>query len=153
MTDVNSNNETTLKLRRTFAAPREKVFKAWTDPSMLKEWFHSSDGWVTPINEIDLRVGGRYRLGMQSPDADAPYVVQGTYREIEPPQKLVFTWSWEGKDENAMLVTILFREIGDETEIELIHEQFSDSDIRDKHEHGWQGCFTQLSKLLNNPSN
>ncbi|MCH8957418.1 SRPBCC domain-containing protein [candidate division KSB1 bacterium] len=65
-----NGSETTLNLKRIFNAPREKVFRAWTDPNALKEWFHGMDDWTTPVHEIDLQVGGKYRLGMQPPDGD-----------------------------------------------------------------------------------
>ncbi|MCH8874602.1 SRPBCC domain-containing protein [candidate division KSB1 bacterium] len=78
-----NGSETTLNLKRTFNAPREKVFRAWTDPTALKEWFHGMDDWTTPVHEIDLQVGGKYRLGMQPPDGDTPYVAYGTYREVQ----------------------------------------------------------------------
>lgn len=140
--------ETTLILKRTFAASREIVFKAWTDPNALRKWFHIDETWSTPIQEIDLRVGGKYRLAMQPPDRDTPYIVQGTYREVEPPEKLVYTWSWEGEDPYDTLVTVLFHDLGDSTEVELKHEQFPNIEERDKHNEGWAGCLEQLAKLL-----
>ncbi len=87
---------TTLEVSRTVAAPRETVFQAWTDPEILTKWWRVDAGWSTPIAEVDLRVGGRYRLGMFEPGKDGPYVVGGEYREVTPPEKLVFTWIWEG---------------------------------------------------------
>ncbi len=143
-----NGSETTLNLKRTFNAPREKVFQAWTDPNALKEWFHGMDDWTTPVHEIDLQVGGKYRLGMQPPDGDTPYVAYGTYREVQPPEKLVYTWSWEGQDPMETLVTVEFREVGDSTEVELTHERFPNAEERDKHNEGWVGCLDQLSKLL-----
>ena len=143
-----NGSETTLNLKRTFGAPRAKVFQAWTDPNVLKQWFRGMDDWTTPIHEIDLKVGGKYRLGMQPPDGDTPYVAYGTYREIQPPEKLVYTWSWEGQDPMETLVTVEFRAVGDSTEVELTHERFPNAAERDKHNEGWVGCLDQLSKLL-----
>ena len=143
-----NGRETTLNLKRTFGAPREKVFQAWTDPNVLKQWFHGMDDQTTPIHEIDLKVGGEYRLGMQPPDGDTPYVAYGTYQEVQPPEKLVYTWSWEGQDPLNTLVTVEFRDVGDATEVELTHERFPNAEERDKHNEGWGGCLDQLGKLL-----
>ena len=87
----NPRPETTLRLTRTFAAPRKKIFRAWTEPEALKKWW-GPEGYATPLAEVDLRVGGRYRLGMRKlPKGDLFYLV-GTYREVQPPEKLVYTW-------------------------------------------------------------
>ncbi len=64
MASQRSSPATTLRLTRTFAAPREKVFRAWTDPEELKKWF-GPVGYATPMAEVDLRVGGKYQLGMR----------------------------------------------------------------------------------------
>ncbi len=142
------SSDISLNLKRTFAAPREQVFKAWTDPSALKKWWGMGDDWSTPIAEVDLREGGQYRLGMQEPNAEAPYVVFGTYRVVEPPDKLVYTWNWEGLESEETLVTVLFRDLGSSTEVELIHSQFTNDEEREKHNQGWVGCLLQLEKLF-----
>ena len=104
---------TTLEVRRTVAAPRETVFQAWTDPEMLKKWWRVDAGWSTPIVEVDMRIGGRYRLGMLESGKGAPYVVGGEYREVTPPEKLVFTWIWEGPEPaEETLVTVEFLDQG-----------------------------------------
>ena len=74
---------TFLNMTRTFAAPRDKVYAAWTEPEHLKQWW-GPEGFVSPSAEIDLRVGGRYRAGMRAPDGTEMAVV-GEYTEITPP--------------------------------------------------------------------
>ncbi|MFQ5604208.1 MAG: SRPBCC domain-containing protein [bacterium] len=148
MIDPDLTSETTLCLKRTFAAPRENVFKAWTDPAFLKKWWRVQENWSTPVAEVDLRVGGKYRLGMHSPETGNQYVVQGEYRTVQPPEKLVYTWSWEGENPYETLVTVLFHDKGKYTEVELIHEQFPDREQRDKHNEGWIGCLEQLGRAL-----
>jgi len=113
MTRLNPSSDTTLHLRRTFTAPREKVFRAWTDPEELKQWW-GPEGCSTPIAEIDLRVGGKYRFGMKPLEGDLIFV-SGTYREIRPPEKLVYTWVWEGSEMDAgeTLVTVKFLRFND----------------------------------------
>ena len=85
MTQAEMVSETTLRIRRTLNAPREVVFKAWTEPEQLLKWWAAKADFSTPIAEVDLRVGGKYRLGMQAPDRDEPFVVGGIYREVTPP--------------------------------------------------------------------
>ena len=164
MTQPEMVSETILQISRTFNAPRELVFQAWTQPESLSRWWAAGPGFTTPIAEVDLRVGGKYRLGMLAPDQDHPYVVGGVYKEVVHSEKLVYTWNWEshgqGDDsgsepgpESAMggretLVTVLFRDAGDKTEVVLTHEFFSDANMRDEHNKGWNGCLENLAKLV-----
>ena len=106
-----------LQMKRTFQAPRERVFRAWTDPKELAQWFHASPDYSTLVPEMDLRVGGKYRMEMHHKGGNV-HRLGGTYREIEPPEKVVFTWRWEA-DPNAdeSLVTVEFRDLGQSTEI------------------------------------
>jgi len=147
MLDSNSAG-TTLTLRRVFPAPRERVFRAWTDPAELKQWFHVQEGWSTPIAEVDLRVGGKYRIGMQPPNGD-PHIVTGTYREIVIPRKLVYTWQLEGPEGlGPTVVTVEFYDQGASTEIVLTQEFFPDMKTGEEHSQGWDGCLQQLELLL-----
>lgn len=141
--------ETVLRLQRTFSASRERVFDAWTNPEELKNWFAPSDTYRTPEAEVDLRVGGRYRIRMESADGKA-HQVAGVYHEIQVPEKLVFTWGWEfgGMDQEETLVTVEFSEVGENgTEVVLTHERFSSIKARDEHKEGWSGCLERLTKL------
>src|SRR5262249_55622945 len=89
-----NTKDTTLTITRTFNAKPEAVFKPWTDPQALMRWFAPSDDFTTPVAEVDPRVGGRYRIQMKDP-AGQFHTVRGTYREVTPPARLVFTWTWE----------------------------------------------------------
>ncbi len=168
MTQAEAASEISLRISRTLNAPRELVFQAWTEPDRLKQWWRAHAGFSTPIAEVDLRVGGRYRLGMQPPDKDAPYVVVGTYREIRPPEKLVYTWAWELNPSDGTsgagsgpaadlgtgetLVTVEFLNVGGKTEVVVTHEYFPDSHARDEHQGGWGGCLDQLAQLVEGAS-
>ena len=136
-----------LKITRTYAAPREKVFRAWTDPEVMKKWFAPSDEFVVPEVEIDAKVGGRYRIVMRAPDGEY-HRVGGVYREYSPPAKLVFSWAWERTPEHESLVTIEFKDLGKSTELTLTHEHFADEAARDKHQQGWNGCLERLQACL-----
>jgi len=152
MCNTPSHPDTILRITRTFPAPHEKVFQAWTDPKALTRWFAPSDEYATPLVEVDLRVGGKYRIEMKAPDGEV-HKVGGLYREVKPPEKLVFTWAWEpgatcGTPDYETLVTVEFHARGNSTEIVLTHEGFIDSTERDKHNLGWAGCLNRLPKGL-----
>jgi len=148
MPDREPNAATTLQLKRTFNAPREKVFKAWTDPKQMKKWIIPQDGFTVPAVEVDLRVGGKYRIEMLSPEGICHTAV-GSYREIVVPEKLVFTWFWENRpEEGETLVTIEFYEQGNSTEVVLAHELFQNEAVRDAHNKGWSGALGQLARFL-----
>ena len=150
MSNLTFDSATMLKIRRIYHASRERVFRAWTDPEQLEKWFAVAEGYTTPIADVDLRVGGSYRLGMQPPGDDGVLIVGGIYQQILPPEKLVFTWRWESPNENEpeTLVTVEFHEQDNGTEIILKHELFADVHERDKHGEGWVGCMNHLERLL-----
>ncbi len=156
MADPSATPETTLRLTRTFAASRKEVFRAWTDPEELRKWFAPSDDYSTPLVEVDLRIGGRYRIQMKAPDG-ATYTVVGTFRQVIVPEKLVYTWTWEGGEsskaegldsERGTLVTVEFHQRGDATDVTLTHELFLDEEQRDKHSQGWTGCLNRLANIV-----
>ena len=135
-----------LTITRTIPATAEQVFAAWTTPEALKRW--SAPGPLTnPIVEVDLRVGGRYRIDMAAPDG-AVHRVTGIYKEIEPPRRLVYTWFWETNAAlGEMLITVEFHARGASTEIVLEHSQLQSRESAVNHEKGWVGCLAKLEKL------
>jgi uncharacterized protein YndB with AHSA1/START domain len=140
--------ETTLQMRRTFAAPRQRVFRAWTDAAELARWFGPSADYSTVVPEFDFRVGGKYRLEIHHKGGNV-HRVGGTYREIQPPEKVVFTWRWDGETcTEDSLVTLEFHDLGNSTELILTHEQLPNLEERNKHSQGWTGCLEQLDKFL-----
>jgi uncharacterized protein YndB with AHSA1/START domain len=148
MTNPKLRPETIIQLQRTFPAPREKVFRAWTEPEILKKWW-GPKGVSTPVVEIDLRVGGKYRFGMQLPDEEIFYV-SGVYREVQPPEKLVFTWRWERADMDfgESQVTIEFHEHGKGTEVTLSHENIPHAGARESHRQGWAEFFEKFAEII-----
>lgn len=139
--------ETTLRLTRTLEPSRERVFRAWTDPRELTRWFAPSDEYTTTVAALDLRVGGRYRIEMQHAKGNVHCVV-GTYREVRPPERLVYTWTWEGKAMGETLVTVKFHDRGGSTEVIVTHEIFPTAEERDQHTQGWSGCLDRLTTVL-----
>lgn len=144
---IQQQRSTTLELRRTFQAARDRVFRAWTTPEEMKRWKAPGDR-TAPVIEVDLRVGGAYRVHMRAPDGSEVRLV-GVYREVDPPKKLVYTWRWETSPEmGETLVTVEFLERGGATEVVLKHEQFGSDEARDLHTQGWRGCFDKLAEIL-----
>jgi uncharacterized protein YndB with AHSA1/START domain len=139
-----------LEIRHVYAVPRERVFRAWTNPEALRCWFGASPAYTTPVSEVDLRVGGRFRIGMQGPDNPQPHVAGGEYRVVDPPARLVFTWRWEtpDPDEPTMLVSLDFHDRQGKTELVLVHERFISDDQRDQHATGWRACLDNLARAI-----
>jgi len=142
MTDV----QDMLELTRVLNAPREKVWQAWTDPEILARWW-----WPVrfqTVYEVDLRVDGHYAF--RTPDLPDMGIlaVTGTYLEVRPPERLVYTWQWEGEGEPPTQVTIGFLARGDQTEVRITHQGFSGEGERANHLTGWQDCLTRLESLV-----
>jgi uncharacterized protein YndB with AHSA1/START domain len=142
-----------LRAQRTFDASREAVFAAWTNPEVLRRWWASEPGWRSPSAEVDLRVGGRYRLSMGEPDGGPVHTVTGEYTEVRPPERLAYTWAWEGDppemDGSAgTLVTVDFAEDGGRTTVTVVHTGFATEQARDLHAGGWGGCLDSLGRRV-----
>jgi uncharacterized protein YndB with AHSA1/START domain len=139
-----------LRLTRTVAAPREKVFRAWTDPKTLSLWFAPSEKYVTRVPQLEAREGGRYRIEMTLDGR--PHRVSGTYREVRFPERLVFTWQWENEPDRSgsfdTVVRIEFHDRGGETELVLTHEGFVTETDREEHDKGWKGCLDRLGPAV-----
>ena len=105
------NDTTTLRIERTFHAPAQAVFDAWTSEDVLRRWWRAAHDWETTEASVDLRVGGALRVVMRDPHKDAEYGGGGHYTEIDPPRRLAFTWFWDGNDKRQ-LIEIDFDEMG-----------------------------------------
>ena len=145
--DTAVDERTSLEIRRVYNAPVAAVYAAWTDPEQMKHWFAPSDDFGPSEVTVDGRVGGRYRIVMHRPDGDESRV-GGVYREVVPNSRLVYSWAWESTPERESLVTVEFKPSGDGTELVLTHQRFADTEARDKHQHGWNGCLERLLRYV-----
>lgn len=140
-----------LCVTRTIRADQETLFRAWTDPAELAHWWRmEGDGWSFAGAEIDLRVGGRYRLSMTDPGGKA-HVAVGVYREIQRPTSLAFTWDWEEPASRVgdTLVRVQFKDAGKGvTEVVLTHEGFAEAARMSSHEQGWAVLLGLLDQHL-----
>ena len=138
-----------LVLNRRFDAPRSLVFGAWTNPETPVGWW-GPKGFTLEFDEKDLRIGGRWRLGMRAPDGTV-HVNGGVYREIVAPERLVMTHGWEGQDgrlANETLVTITLTEQDGGTEMVFEQTGFDSAGSRDGHGQGWGEAFDALGEAL-----
>lgn len=137
-----------LTLTRRFPVAPEKVWRAWTEPQALKQWFGPGGPQPVSLAELDLRVGGRFHVvfgGAQGTDHE----VQGVYREVIPNRRLVFTWTWpRTTPERESLVTVELRAVAEGTELVFRHEQLFDEAARDGHRQGWSESFVKLERFV-----
>lgn len=130
-----------LETRKSISAPAERLFDAWTQPSALQQWW-GPEGVTCTGAEIDLRIGGTYRIVNRLVDG-AEVVIFGEFETIEPPDMLVFSWQIDPAA-TAERVTVRFEEVGDKTDVIVVHERIVDQATRDLHRQGWIGCLGGL---------
>jgi uncharacterized protein YndB with AHSA1/START domain len=136
----------TLK-RRIHASPAQ-IYAAWTDPQKMIHWFGPSQTMSGTVRaELDVRVGGRFRLSFSTDDGEY-HEVGGIYREVVPGERLVFSWAWHSTPERESQVTVSLRPDGDGRWLTLQHEQLFDQAACDGHARGWGGSFDKLESYL-----
>ena len=142
------SDELTLKMKRVLTAVPSVVFRAFSDPSELAEWW-GPEGFTTPSLEFQPRVGETYRIEMQPPEGDAFYLT-GEFREVEPPARLAYTFVWEDPDPDDVenLVALSFRDLGESTEVALTQGPFKTEARRALHRGGWTDSFDKLERLI-----
>jgi uncharacterized protein YndB with AHSA1/START domain/dihydrofolate reductase len=148
-------------IARVFDAPRELVWKAWTDPEHLRRWWGPKN-FTSPVCKIDLRVGGKYLSSMRSPEGQE-FWSTGVYREIVPPERLVMTDSFADKEGNVvpashygmsgdwpleLLVTVTFEDVGSKTRMTLRHEGIPAGKMSEDTKAGWNESFDKLADEL-----
>ncbi len=135
-----------VRIERTFAAPIEEVFDAWTNPEVLRRWFHCRPDWETPVAEIDLRVGGEIRIAMRTADGSR-VEAHGRYTLIERPHRLVMTWTFAYDPANRQTVELTFSESAGLTTVLMVNRGISTDERRDAQHEGWHGCLDELERL------
>lgn len=149
-TGTPSAAESVLRLVRRFAAPRERVFDAWTDPDALVRWFHP--GVEALRAELDPQAGGAYRFEMRRPDTGERFHVTGRIRELRRPEYLELSWrpgvGRPGDELCETVVAVSFADRGLECELRLEQQAFPTAAARDLHRHGWERCLELLRTFL-----
>jgi uncharacterized protein YndB with AHSA1/START domain len=137
---------TTLLVRRTIAATPARLFEAWTEPAQLLAWWGPA-GVECTAAEVDLRVGGRFRLANRFPDGTVLWI-SGEFERIEPPHTLVYTWRVGAATGPAERVTVRFEPHASGTEVLITHERIPNQSLRERHAQGWSGCLDGLVEYL-----
>ncbi|MFL5563004.1 MAG: SRPBCC domain-containing protein [Gemmatimonadaceae bacterium] len=139
-----------LLLTRIFDAPRELVFEAFTKNEHLARWQGAPKGFTTTVEKSDIRPGGEFLICMHAPDG-VDHWLQGVYREVVPPSRLVFTHAWldaEKHPKKDTLVVITFADKGGKTELTLRQTGLPSAASRDGHASGWESTFDRLHDYL-----
>jgi uncharacterized protein YndB with AHSA1/START domain len=136
-----------LRIERTFAAPAQAVFDAWTSEEVIRRWFRPASGWREPSAEVDLRVGGTIRVVMRSPDGE-PVGARGEYTLIERPHRLAFTWTFDDYPSNRQMIELEFTEEGGLTRVLFTNSDISDRERRDSQYEGWSTCLDNMGRVL-----
>jgi uncharacterized protein YndB with AHSA1/START domain len=145
---VTEHRARVLHIERSFDAPIERVFEAWTNEEVLRRWLHGMPGWETPTAEVDLRVGGKIRIVMRDPADGTETGAAGEYRVVDPPRRLVFTWVWDDQTDQPQLIELEFSEHEGRTTVLMTNSAIPTEGRLENQERGWQVCYDNLERLL-----
>jgi uncharacterized protein YndB with AHSA1/START domain len=158
-----------LKFQHTVHASRPIVCHAWTDAEQLKVWYKPDDSWSTPVAEIDLRAGGKYRIGLKPPFGSTFFEV-GEYQDVALPDRLVYTLRFEGThlqfagahldeptgsemEKYETVITVEFQELPSGwTRVVGTHGGYRNEEDRDRHQNGWPRFLEQLARYCESQS-
>lgn len=136
-----------LEFERDLRASRLKVWEALTRGEEITRWFGPSDDFRIEVLEWDCRPAGSYRVAMHAPDGST-YTCFGTFREVDAPKRLSYTWSWEGQPPMDTLVAFELAGDGDSTKLRFSHTGFSSAEAREQHRMGWTGSLDRLARSI-----
>jgi uncharacterized protein YndB with AHSA1/START domain len=136
-----------VRIERTFDAPAEDVFDAWTSEEVIGRWFRPREGWREADAEVDLRVGGKVRVVMRTSDGE-PVSAGGEYTLIERPTRLAFTWTFEDDPSDEQMIELKFTERDGVTTVLFVNSDISGEKRRDSQYEGWSTCFDEMARVL-----
>lgn len=136
-----------LNLERTLEAPVDRVWAALTDAGQIARWYGPGEEFRIEVLEWDCRVGGRYRVAMHHPDGQT-HTCFGVFKQIEPNQRISYTWAWEGQPPMDTVVTFALTADGEGTRLEFTHAGFPAEEVRDQHRMGWSGSLERLAAAV-----
>lgn len=140
--------ELTVEMKRVLPAAPSVVFTAVTDPVELVNWF-GPEGFRIPAADFQPRMGARFRIEMQPPEGEA-FFLTGEFREVDAPNRLVYTFAWEEPDPDDVenVVSLSLVDLGESTELSLVHAPFKTEGRRALHHDGWTDSFNKLERLV-----
>ncbi|TDW87251.1 uncharacterized protein YndB with AHSA1/START domain [Kribbella pratensis] len=134
--------DTEIRLERVLPATIGRVYDAWTRADLLAQWYCPNPELELKV-QADVRTGGSYVVEM------GPHVVRGTYLEVDPPHRLVFSWKWDGTEDEPTRVEVELTETLDGTRMLLSHTGFANAEDAANHRMGWDPEVLRLVELLN----
>jgi uncharacterized protein YndB with AHSA1/START domain len=144
---VTEDSAQVVRIERTYDAPAEDVFDAWTSEEVISRWFKPKQGWREAEAEVDLRVGGAVRVVMRTPDGE-PVRAGGEYTLIERPHRLAFTWTFEDDPSNQQMIELEFTERDGATTVLFTNSDISGAERRDSQYEGWSTCLDEMGRVL-----
>jgi len=139
-----------VECRRTYAAPAERIFRAFTDPEVIERWWSPDPRIAVDVLEWTPVSGARWRFAYRFPDGDV-IRVGGEFLDVEPDRRLAFTWTWEPPDPHAgikTLVDVTLEERAGATMVHVRHRRFPTRESRDRHDAGWNATLDRLEGAL-----
>ncbi len=136
-----------VRIERTFEAPAEEVFDAWTSAEVIGRWFRPGRDWGEASAEVDLRVGGKVSVVMRAPDG-SEVRAGGEYTLIERPHRLVFTWTFDDDPSNQQTIELEFTEQDGATRVVFVNSDIAAEKRRDAQYEGWRACLDNLERVL-----
>jgi uncharacterized protein YndB with AHSA1/START domain len=134
-----------LTVTRVINAPCAMVYRAWTEPKQMLQWFSPRDVECRSI-DMDLKIGGAYRVHFVSKMGD--HIATGKYTEIVPNKRLRFTWEWQNNAMPNSVVTVDFEDLGATTRLTLLHEGLPSQEEADHHSHGWSSMAEKFAGFM-----
>jgi uncharacterized protein YndB with AHSA1/START domain len=136
-----------VRIERTFAAPAEDVFDAWTSAEVMRRWFRPFPDWGPAEAEVDLRVGGKVRVVMRRPDG-TEVEAGGRYTLIDRPRRLAMIWAFGDDDWKEQAIELSFSESEGSTTVRMVNSGISTENRREAQDEGWRGCLDELERVL-----
>jgi uncharacterized protein YndB with AHSA1/START domain len=147
---MSDSEDGVLRLERLIPSPPESLFALWIEPAELVRWW-APDGCTAEVDVLDVRPGGRWRAVLRRPDGSG-VATSGTYRIVEPPRRLAFTWAWEdafGARGHETEVSVSFEPAPGGTRLVLVQQRFETRQARDNHDRGWAASFDRMGRIAN----
>jgi uncharacterized protein YndB with AHSA1/START domain len=149
-TKVTTPSDREIVTERVFDAPRDRVFGAFTDPELIPQWW-GPRRMTTVVDQMDVRPGGAWRFVMRESDGEESGF-RGTYREVTPPDRLVYTFEWEGMPGHVLVETVTLEDLGGRTKVttvSLFHTpEERDGMLASGMERGLNETYERLDELL-----
>lgn len=134
-----------LTVTRVINAPCVMVWRAWTEPKQMMQWFSPREVELRTLT-ADVKIGGAFRIHYVSKRGE--HIATGKYKEIVPNKRLQFTWHWEHNAMPDSVVTVDFEDLGATTRLTLAHEGLPDEEDLQQHTHGWNSLVEKFAESI-----